>query len=80
MGILLYVETRNNEIESNEPLGSFKTDDERDVVVQNEIELCISNYATEGVINALKNWDKKSTLSYLYDSRTRRYGNWIIVE
>jgi len=79
MSMLLYVETRNNEVVQNDVLGTFKTDEERSIILQNEIDLCIFNGAARGVLEALESWDMKSTLTYQYDTRTRRYGNWVVV-
>ena len=79
MSMLLYVETRNNEVVQNYVLGAFNNDEVRDLVLRREIDLCIESGAALGVINALESWDMKSTLTYQYDTRTRRYGNWVVV-
>ena len=79
MAMLLYIETRNNEIVQNDVLGIFRTDEEREVVRKKEIDLCLENGAGNNLIETLEDWDMTSTLSYQYDSRTRRFGNWVIV-
>lgn len=78
MTILLYVETRANEIVETEIIGTFTTDEERDIVLAKEIDTCRNNFA-QAAIEALEAWDMKATLSYQYDSRTRRTGNWMIL-
>lgn len=77
--ILLYIETRNNEVIQNDVLGTWKTEEERDLVIRQEIDLCIDNGAAANLIETLEDWDMTSPLSYQYDSRTRRFGNWVIV-
>lgn len=78
MSILLYVETRANEIVETEVIGSFSTDEERNLVLAKEIDTCRNNFA-QAAIEALETWDMKAPLSYQYDSRTRRAGNWMIL-